>query len=69
MINTLPLTLPGWIAANRAIFVLSVLLFCFFISTIALAVRKNNLVDELDTCKANSDNGITPSYEVPSGTF
>ncbi|XP_059611048.1 uncharacterized protein LOC132257980 [Phlebotomus argentipes] len=44
-------TVLGFITQNKAVCVLSVLLFAFFISTIALAVQKNNLASELATCE------------------
>uniref|UniRef100_A0A1L8DPI2 Aminopeptidase n=1 Tax=Nyssomyia neivai TaxID=330878 RepID=A0A1L8DPI2_9DIPT len=45
-------TAIGWVGQNKAVTVLSVLLFAFFISTIALAVQKNNLAAELKTCES-----------------
>ncbi|GAB0087435.1 hypothetical protein DMENIID0001_017360 [Sergentomyia squamirostris] len=62
--------LLGWMRQNIAVCILSVLLFSFFISTIALAVRKNNLIDELETCQAlvNPTTTAPPSglqYRLP----
>uniref|UniRef100_A0A1B0CJN9 glutamyl aminopeptidase n=1 Tax=Lutzomyia longipalpis TaxID=7200 RepID=A0A1B0CJN9_LUTLO len=65
-------TVVGWVGQNKAVTILSILLFSFFISTIALAVQKNNLAADLETCNANTPptpNGLQhrlPSNVVPS---
>ncbi|XP_037030240.1 glutamyl aminopeptidase isoform X2 [Bradysia coprophila] len=40
----------AWVLNNKVVTVLSVLLFCFFISTISLAVQKNNAQASLRSC-------------------
>lgn len=60
------ISFSGWIGQNKAVCALSVLLFAFFISTIALAVQKNNLAAELETCGVTTPPPTSPpeSFKV-----
>lgn len=51
----------GWMLNNKVIVFLSLLSFCLFVSTLALAGQKNRLYWELDDCRSRLTTTVAPT--------
>lgn len=55
----------GWMMNNKVIVLLSVLSFCLFVSTLALAGQKNRAEDRLQECQTSlADTTISTTTET-----
>ncbi|XP_075979437.1 uncharacterized protein LOC142978765 [Anticarsia gemmatalis] len=56
----------GWMMNNKVIVFLSVLSFCLFVSTLAMAGQKNRAVAELEELKSQTTLAPTAPTEAPT---